>query len=305
MSDPIRSSPRPMTVLVANDQEWTARSLETILSADGYSVVRAFTAAQTREKAAATRPDAFVLDVQLPDLDGMSLCQSLRQDPLIGPAVPMLLTTAGPSGRQERIAAYRAGAWEFFGQPFDGETLLLRLQVYLGAKAVVDDLRAESLLDDATGLYSRRGLLRRGRELVADAARRHGRLACVVLRPEVPELDASLTAAEGLARGIGQFLRSSGRTADVVGRVGPLEFCVMTAGAGDDDVRGLIRRLNDGAAESPLRDLLGSSRFAFRAAFCSLAEDDAGQADLEMVLDRATATVLGMAGESLIATVPG
>lgn len=300
---PANGPARAATILVANDHEWTARSLETILTAEGYQVVRAFTATQALAKAADVRPDACVLDVQLPDLDGMSLCEALRRDPAIGATVPIFLTTAGPSGRQERVASYRAGAWEFFGQPLDGEMLLLKLRTYVDAKRVVDELRGQSLLDEVTGLYSRRGLLRRGRELASDAARRGRPLACVVLRPEVPELESAVAAAEALAQRVGEFLRLSGRSADVLGRVGPLEFGVIAADAGDAEVRQLIRRLNEGAARSALPDAIGSSRFSFRAAFCAVDADEARTVDLDAMLRRATSAVGGVNSEPVITSV--
>src|SRR5207244_1820409 len=155
-------------VLIANDQEWAARSLESILAAEGYKVLQAYTGGQAIERAIANRPDAIILDAQMPDLDGIQVCRTLRAHPLFGPTTPMFITTAGPAGRQERLNAYRAGAWEFFGQPLDGETILLKLRLYLEAKSVVDILRTESQVDDITGLYNRRGLLRRGRELAGE-----------------------------------------------------------------------------------------------------------------------------------------
>jgi len=289
----INNGAAPITVLVANDHEWTARSLETILAAEGYRVERAFTARQARERAAALRPDAFVLDVQLPDLDGMSLCRALRSEAVLGHAVPIFLTTAGPSGRAERLEAYRAGAWEFFGQPLDGETLLLKLKVYLEAKAVVEELRRDSLLDEVTGLYSRRGLVRRGKELVSEAARRQRAVACLVIRPEAPTIEEAVATAEHLAREIGGVLRHSGRSADAIGRLGTLEFGVIAADAGETEVRQLVRRLNELVSESPLRDVLGVARFGFRAAIYAVPDASLETVDLELMLGKAVDAVRG------------
>ena len=291
---------RSPTILVANDHEWSARSLETILIAEGLAVVRAFTANQALEKAAEVHPDACILDVQLPDLDGMSLCEALRQHPAVGPAVPIFLTTAGPSGRQERLAAYRAGAWDFFGQPLDGESLLLKLHVYLESKAVADRLRSQSLIDELTGLYSRRGLVRRGQEVASDAARQGRPLGCVVLRPDLPDLDAYLQTAEGLASRVGDFLRSFGRSADALGRVGPLEFGVIASGAGDTEIRQLVQRLSDGAIQSGLRGGLDQPPLTFRAAFCTVEPGLARGIDLDAILSRTSAAVAGAVGEPLI-----
>lgn len=298
MIHPVREG---RTILVANDHEWTARSLETILGAEGYHVVRAFTAAQALERAASARPDAFVLDVQLPDQDGMSLCRTIRTSPGLGPAIPVILTTAGPSGRQERLAAYRAGAWEFFGQPLDGEALLLKLSVYLDAKGVVDELREGSLIDADTGLYSRSGLALRARELASVAARRRQPLACVVLRPAVPELEAAVHSAEELARRVGRLLRASGRSADAIGRLGVIDFAVIASGTGSREICQLVHRLNAVAAASPLREVIAAGTGAvFRAAVCAVENAAEPLVDATELLSRAETAMRNQGGDALI-----
>src|SRR5512134_222784 len=159
-------------VLIANDQEWSARSIESILSPNGFRVVRAHTGQQALERAFEANPHVIILDAQMPDMHGFEVCRTLRRDPRIDPTTPIVVTTAGPSGRAQRIEAYEAGAWEFLGQPLDGEALLLKLRTFVRARLEVDRLREESLLDVQTGLYNRRGLARRARELGTDAARR-------------------------------------------------------------------------------------------------------------------------------------
>jgi CheY-like chemotaxis protein len=126
-------------ILIANDQEWTARSLESVLAPLGFEILRAFTGQQALDRARAGQPALILLDAQLPDIHGFEVCRALRADPLVGPGVPIIITTAGPSGRQQRLAAIRAGAWEFLGQPLDGELVLAKVETYMAA---ADALRA-------------------------------------------------------------------------------------------------------------------------------------------------------------------
>jgi len=121
-------------IAILNDQEWTARSLESILEAAGFRTSRAFTAAQLLAQLETASPDAFILDLQLPDQSGLEVTGILRADPRFGPATPIIVTTAGPSGRQARLEAYQSGAWDFFGQPLDGEALLAKLRVFVEAR---------------------------------------------------------------------------------------------------------------------------------------------------------------------------
>src|SRR5689334_15369680 len=71
---------RPPLILIANEQEWSARSLESILGPNGYAVVRAYTGRQTLDLVRTAQPDAVVLDVRMSDMDGLEVCQALRSD---------------------------------------------------------------------------------------------------------------------------------------------------------------------------------------------------------------------------------
>src|SRR5687768_18605166 len=66
---------RPPLVLIGIDQEWGARSLDSLLAANGFAVLRAHTGAQTLELAITARPDAVILDWKLADLDGVEVCR--------------------------------------------------------------------------------------------------------------------------------------------------------------------------------------------------------------------------------------
>jgi diguanylate cyclase (GGDEF)-like protein len=230
-------------ILIANDQEWAARSVESILVAEGYEVQRAYTGRQALQRALEFPPDLIILDNQMPDLSGAEVCKQLRLDPRIGHATPILLSTAGPAGRAQRLEAYRAGAWEFYGQPLDPELLLLKIRNYLEVKLAAARFLDDSLLDDLTGLYNARGMLRRTEEVLADA-RRHQRevsLITVVL-DDNPRI-AALEEAGDLVRRMGDIVKSSVRAADVVGRIGPLRFAVVSAGGAREGAQRLADRL--------------------------------------------------------------
>jgi len=231
----------PPLVVIANSQEWHTRSLESILGPHGYAVLRAYTGKQALERCRSARPDIIILDTDLPDVDGLDVCRQLREDPLISPSTPILVTSPGHPSRQKRLAALRAGAWDFLGSALDGEELPLRLDAYVRAKFDADRAREESLLDQLTGLYNVRGLARRARELGSQAFRHQEPFACVVFSPIVdgaaddPHAEVAITAAvERLAKA----LREGGRMSDAIGRLGPTEFAVIAQGT---DASGAVR----------------------------------------------------------------
>jgi PleD family two-component response regulator len=278
-------------VLIANDQEWSARSLESILGPSGYSVVRAYTGQQALERARTSQPDIIILDAQMPDMHGFEVCRALRSDPRFSATTPIVITTSGPSGRTQRLEAYRCGAWEFLGQPLDGEALLLKLGTFLQSKQQVDILREENLLDSGTGLYNMRGLSRRAREIGADALRRREALACVVFAPET-ELDADDDAPdEGLLRmsdQVGAVFRQAGRVSDAIGRLGPTEFAVIAPATGPEGAIRLVNRLG-GAVEATRIPVRGGERaLRVKAGYCAVPDFAESSIDAVELLLRAT-----------------
>lgn len=231
-------------VLIANDQEWSARSLESILVPEGYEVIRAYTGRQALERARAVLPDLIVLDAQMPDLDGFEVCRLLRGDRRFDAVTPIVITTAGPAGREKKLEALSAGAWSFFGQPLDGDILLRQFAIYLDSKRAFDEACRRSVTDPLTGLYNLRGIQLRVREMWSDAKRQHAPIACVVLTPELPEGLELNGATERIAKQIGETLRRSGRSADAIGRVERLEFIVIAAATGAEGAEKLARRFD-------------------------------------------------------------
>jgi PleD family two-component response regulator len=247
-------APNAPLVLIANDQEWSARSLESILGPNGYAVVRAYTGQQALERARTSQPDLIILDAQMPDMHGFEVCRALRGDPRFSATTPIVITTSGPSGRTQRLEAYRAGAWEFLGQPLDGEALLLKLNTFLQSKREVDGLREENLLDPGTGLYNMRGLSRRAREIGAEAFRRRDPVACVVFAPDVEESEEETPEEEArrMADQVALLFRQAGRASDAIGRLGQSEYGVIAPATGPDAAVRLARRLGGAVESSPI-----------------------------------------------------
>jgi diguanylate cyclase (GGDEF)-like protein len=223
---------RPPLVLIANDQEWSARSLETILGPHGYAVLRSYTARQTIDLARRVRPDVVILDVRMPDGDGLELARQLRAADSLGSTTPILITSSDPGHRGQQVAAYAAGAWDYILLPLDGEVLIHKLDTFAAAKREADSVRDEGLLDTATGLYNAKGLARRAQEIGAEASRRRDPLACVAVIPTPEDGSAfdettSDDVVKRVAARVGELLRRTGRVSDAVGRLGRTEFAII------------------------------------------------------------------------------
>lgn len=238
---PDRTQPnRPPLVLIANEQEWSTRTLESILGPSGYAVLRAFTGRDTIERARTAQPDLVIVSDSLADMSGLDVCRTLREQHIISEATAILIITPGPSSREQRIAALKAGACEYLGHPLDADELPLRLHAYVRAKYDADRGREESLLDQGTGLYNMQGLARRARELGAHAFRHHTALACVVIAPDMGENGSGITEQQlqTVVAEVARTLKATGRISDAIGRLGPTEFAVI---APETDAAGAVK----------------------------------------------------------------
>lgn len=275
----------PPLVLLASDQEWSTRSLESVLGPHGFASVRAYTGRQALELIRRTNPDVVIIDSGMPDIPGVDLCQQLRNDPEFPSSTPVIMTTAGPASRSQRLDAYRAGVWEYLSLPVDAEALILKLSAFVRAKREIDRSREESLLDDATGLYNVRGLARRARELGADASRRHAPLACVAI--------TALGMLGGdepdprLAEEIGELCRRTARSSDAIGRLGKTDFAILAPATDTAGAVRLAERLREGATFASLG---GSEPHEIRAGYCAYQDFSTSPVDaVELLLRAATA----------------
>ncbi|KIQ17063.1 two-component system response regulator [Rhodococcus sp. Leaf7] len=116
-----------MRVLVTDDDRAVRESLRRSLTFNGYTVDLATDGLDALEKVAAERPDALVLDVMMPRLDGLEVCRRLRST---GDDLPILVLTARDSV-SERVAGLDAGADDYLPKPFALEELLARLRALL------------------------------------------------------------------------------------------------------------------------------------------------------------------------------
>ncbi len=289
MADRDKAPDAPL-VLIANDQEWSARSLESILGPNGFAVVRAYTGQQALERARTSQPDLIILDAQMPDMHGFEVCRSLRGDPRFSATTPIVITTSGPSGRTQRLEAYRAGAWEFLGQPLDGEALLLKLHTFLESKREVDSLREENLLDPGSGLYNMRGLSRRAREIGAEAFRRRDPVACVVFSPDLEngEEEPPEDEARRMSDQVALLFRQSGRASDAIGRLAMAEYGVIAPATGPEAAVRLARRLGGAIESSPIPVRGGERTLRLRAGYCAVPDFAESSVDAVELLLRAT-----------------
>lgn len=113
-------------VLVVDDDRSLLRALSIGLTARGYDVVTARTGAEGVTQVSLTTPDVVVLDLGLPDLDGVEVCRRIRQ----WSQVPVIVLSAAGS-EERKVTALDAGADDYVTKPFGMEELLARVRANL------------------------------------------------------------------------------------------------------------------------------------------------------------------------------
>jgi two-component system OmpR family response regulator len=131
----------PVRVLVVDDESSLSELLSLALRSEGWEVRSAENGADAVRAARDFRPDAVVLDVMLPDMDGLSVLQRLRRD---RNDVPVLFLTARDSV-EDRIAGLTAGGDDYVTKPFSLEEVVARLRGLI-RRSGAGLVRSESLL---------------------------------------------------------------------------------------------------------------------------------------------------------------
>jgi two-component system KDP operon response regulator KdpE len=152
-----------MRVLVVDDDPQIVRALRINLQARGYEVLTAESGTQALRLAAAQTPEAVVLDLGLPDLQGMEVIAGLR-----GWTDVPILVLSGRSGGSDKVAALDAGADDYVTKPFGMEEVLARLRAITRRTAGTDEGQPSVRLGEITVDLVDKAVTRTSRDGVTD-----------------------------------------------------------------------------------------------------------------------------------------
>jgi two-component system KDP operon response regulator KdpE len=113
-------------VLVCDDEQQILRALRVILRDAGFEAVPASTGDEALDQAAVTHPDAAIIDLVLPDINGVELCRRLRE----WTDMPLIVLSA-VGDEHAKVRALAAGADDYVTKPFGPRELIARLQANL------------------------------------------------------------------------------------------------------------------------------------------------------------------------------
>jgi len=138
-------------ILVVDDEPDVTELLQYKLRQDGYLVEVINDPLLIMAKAREFSPDLFILDIMMPDLDGIKICRMIRADPHLSRVPVIFLTARGAT--EDRIKGLETGADDYLAKPFDAKELILRIGLIfkrLGSEpsSPVRELRAGTVVMD-------------------------------------------------------------------------------------------------------------------------------------------------------------
>jgi len=160
-------------ILVVDDEANVGTSLRLVLEGAGYGVVICRSAAEFRERLLRWRADAYLLDVRLPDGNGIDLLLALRQTDNQAPVIMI----SGHGTIADAVAATRAGAFDFLEKPLSRDRLLLALKNALEQAALQqENAQLRELVGEAPRMIGASPAFQRVLEQVNQVARTDARV---------------------------------------------------------------------------------------------------------------------------------
>ena len=229
-------------ILVADDIPVNRVLLQRHLEGSGYRVFLAETGKQAFEMAQELQPNLIILDVMMPEMDGLETCRRLKELPTTSD-IPIIFL----SSREEteiKVNGLTLGANDYINKPFKAEELMARVEVALRLKEERDRLRQtanealtaaehaqqRALTDALTGLMNRYGLQRTLVKEIAETRRYKRLLACLMLDMDhfkkINDTYGHLVGDTAIQQ-IGTLLTETVRASDMVFRYGGEEFIIL------------------------------------------------------------------------------
>jgi len=147
-----------MKILIADDDPQILRALRITLGARGYDIVTAHDGTAALTAAIESHPDLVMLDLGMPNLDGIAVIEGLR-----GWATMPILVVSGRTGATDKVEALDAGADDYVTKPFSIDELLARIRALTRRVPAPDD-EPLVILGDTTVDLSAKQVTRRGHD---------------------------------------------------------------------------------------------------------------------------------------------
>jgi two-component system cell cycle response regulator len=245
VTEPAESRGSKKKILVVDDHEDNVEVLRARLESRGYEVEGAMSGQEALDTVSRWCPDLVLLDVMMPDMDGLEVVKRLKADPTL-PFIPVIMQTALDS-TERMVAGLEAGADDYVTKPINFAELEARVRSLLRIKRLQQDLAERekelsemndkllriSLTDGLTGVDNRRALEQRLHEMFEHSLRLHEPISVVMCDIDhFKKVNDTYGHAAGdeVLKQFAHILAEEAREIDRVGRYGGEEFLLLLPG---------------------------------------------------------------------------
>lgn len=215
-------------ILVVEDNMLNLKTLKKILQDEKYEVFTLDDGLGVVEKARIKKVDAILLDIMIPEIDGFSVCQLLKEDPETRD-IPIIMVTAR-TDREDLKRAFELGAFDYIKKPIDKIEVLARLSSALSYSEQQKRLKMMAMKDGLTGLYTHTLLLELLKKECSKAQRHKNSIAFLMIDidyfKKVNDTYGHIVG-DKILRLTADTLKINSRESDIIGRYGGEEYGVI------------------------------------------------------------------------------
>ncbi|GAA6623171.1 diguanylate cyclase [Scytonema sp. NUACC26] len=229
-------------ILIVDDMKQNLESLGAILRRVGYKTALASSGREALEQVQIIVPDLILLDLIMPDISGLLVCEQLKADPKLA-EIPVIFLTANRE-KEKLLDAFDKGAVDYITKPFDMFELLARVRTHLKLKSkqeelkkallvrgkLVKELEELAITDPLTGIWNRRYLYKQA-EMEFQRAQRYQQAFSIFMIDidRFKRINDSYghTVGDAVLQALVPTVTSSLRKIDSFGRFGGEEFLLL------------------------------------------------------------------------------
>lgn len=232
-------------ILIVDDSPTNLKVLGNLLKEEGYRVGISANGKQALEFVHKTLPDLILMDMMMPEMDGIQTTLELKKSPETKD-IPIIFVTAA-SEIKNKVNAFEAGGVDYVTKPYMKEEVLARITVHLQLRNAIEQLHKITITDELTGTFNRRYAYDLLSRKIKDSSKSgEPFVICYIDIDNLKIINDTYGHEKGdfLITTVVNKLKSAIRPTDFLFRMGGDEFIILFADADINDVQHMIISLN-------------------------------------------------------------